>query len=44
MSSEFDALLGDVGVERFLREYWQRKPLLIRKPFQATAAPLSQTS
>lgn len=40
MSSEFDALLGDVGVERFLREYWQRKPLLIRQAIPGYSSPI----
>ncbi|HDY99515.1 MAG TPA: cupin domain-containing protein [Pseudomonas sabulinigri] len=40
MSSEFDALLGDVGVERFLSEYWQRKPLLIRQAIPDYSSPV----
>ncbi|MEH6566732.1 MAG: cupin domain-containing protein [Halopseudomonas sp.] len=40
MTSEFDALLGDVGVERFLREYWQRKPLLIRQAIPGYSSPI----
>lgn len=40
MTSEFDALLGDVGVERFLSEYWQRKPLLIRQAIPDYKSPL----
>ena len=31
MTIEFDSLFGDIGVDRFLAEYWQRKPLLIRQ-------------
>ncbi|MEH6492648.1 cupin domain-containing protein [Halopseudomonas sp.] len=40
MKSEFDALLGDVGVEVFLRDYWQRKPLLIRQAIPGYTSPI----
>jgi len=40
MTSDFDALLGDVGVERFLSEYWQRKPLLIRQAIPGYESPV----
>lgn len=32
--------LGDISVETFLEEYWQKKPLLIRQAFPAFESPL----
>jgi 50S ribosomal protein L16 3-hydroxylase len=32
--------LADFDIDLFLREYWQRKPLLIRNPWRAWANPL----
>lgn len=40
MTIEFDSLFGDIGVERFLAEYWQRKPLLIRQAFPNFESPI----
>lgn len=40
MTHEFDSLFGDIGVERFLAEYWQRKPLLIRQAFPNFESPI----
>ena len=40
MTTEFDSLFGDIGVERFLAEYWQRKPLLIRQAFPNFESPI----
>lgn len=36
-----DTLLGDHSVEAFLREYWQKKPLVIRGALPDFASPLS---
>lgn len=33
--------LGDMPIETFLRDYWQKKPLLIRQAFPDFSAPLS---
>ncbi|MCU7837135.1 MAG: cupin domain-containing protein [gamma proteobacterium symbiont of Taylorina sp.] len=33
--------LGDMSVETFLAEYWQKKPLLIRQAFKNFTAPIS---
>ncbi|HEY8568014.1 cupin domain-containing protein [Microbulbifer sp.] len=33
--------LGEIPVETFLREYWQKKPLLIRNAFPGFEAPIS---
>ncbi|WP_105104155.1 cupin domain-containing protein [Microbulbifer pacificus] len=33
--------LGEIPVEIFLREYWQKKPLLIRNAFPGFEAPIS---
>lgn len=33
--------LGDMPVETFLRDYWQKKPLLIRNAFPGFEAPIS---
>lgn len=33
--------LGDISVADFLRDYWQKKPLLIRQAFPAFKSPLS---
>ena len=32
--------LGSVGVARFMRDYWQRRPLLVRQALSALQAPL----
>jgi 50S ribosomal protein L16 3-hydroxylase len=32
--------LGSVGVARFMRDYWQRRPLLVRQALPALQAPL----
>jgi 50S ribosomal protein L16 3-hydroxylase len=34
--------LGDLGVRQFLREYWQRRPLLIRHAFPGFKAPVGR--
>jgi len=34
-------VLGDVGARRFLRDYWQRKPLLIRQALPGFVSPLT---
>lgn len=34
-------LLGGISPERFLREYWQKKPLLVRQAFPELENPLS---
>ncbi len=33
--------LGDIPVEAFLRDYWQRKPLLVRQAFPGFESPLT---
>lgn len=33
--------LGELSIEEFLRDYWQQKPLLIRKAFPKFQSPLS---
>lgn len=33
--------LGDMPIEEFLRDYWQKKPLLIRNAFQGFESPLT---
>ncbi|MFV8782699.1 JmjC domain-containing protein [Microbulbifer sp. SA54] len=33
--------LGDISVEEFLRDYWQKKPLLIRQAFPQFTPPIS---
>jgi len=33
--------LGDISVEEFLRDYWQKKPLLIRQAFPDFESPIS---
>ncbi|AQQ67701.1 cupin [Microbulbifer agarilyticus] len=45
-SSQFSARkplthLGDMPVEEFLRDYWQKKPLLIRNAFPDFVSPIS---
>ena len=32
---------GDITVEDFLRDYWQKKPLLVRQAFPGISSPLS---
>jgi 50S ribosomal protein L16 3-hydroxylase len=34
--------LGGLGVSRFMREYWQRKPLVIRNALPGLAAPVDR--
>ncbi|MCK5893556.1 MAG: cupin domain-containing protein [Endozoicomonadaceae bacterium] len=34
-------ILGDLSVEQFLRDYWQKKPLLLRDAFQAQDLPIT---
>lgn len=36
------ALLGDMTPARFLKEYWQKKPLLVRQAIPSFQAPLSR--
>lgn len=36
-----DTLFGEISVETFLREYWQKKPLLIRNAFPDFEPPVS---
>ena len=33
--------LGDTGVDTFLKQYWQQKPLLIRNAFPDISSPVS---
>jgi len=35
-----EGILGHIGERRFLRQYWQRKPLLIRQALPGYVAPL----
>lgn len=35
-----DSLFGDISVEEFLRDYWQKKPLLIRNAFPDLEVPV----
>lgn len=37
-----DAPLGGMPLARFMREYWQRKPLLVRAAFPGLVAPISR--
>ena len=34
-------MLGDISIETFLSEYWQKKPLLIRNAFSDLQSPIS---
>jgi 50S ribosomal protein L16 3-hydroxylase len=36
-----DSCLGEIGIEDFLDQYWQKKPLLIRNAFPDMQSPLS---
>lgn len=36
-----DQVLGGMSVETFLRDYWQKRPLLIRQAFPAFEAPVT---
>ncbi len=36
-----DALLGEYSPERFLRDYWQQRPLLIRNAWPGFSSPIS---
>ncbi|OYY73524.1 MAG: hypothetical protein B7Y40_09040 [Gammaproteobacteria bacterium 28-57-27] len=36
-----EQVLGGLSVERFLRDYWQKKPLLIRQAFPNFTAPVT---
>jgi 50S ribosomal protein L16 3-hydroxylase len=36
--------LGGIGVERFMREYWQRRPLLIRTAFPGFQPPVGRAA
>lgn len=35
-------MFGDISIEVFLRDYWQKKPLLIRQAFPGFALPITQ--
>jgi 50S ribosomal protein L16 3-hydroxylase len=35
-------MFGDISVEEFLRDYWQKKPLLIRQAFPGFTLPITQ--
>ncbi|GGK81575.1 cupin domain-containing protein [Amphritea balenae] len=35
-----ESLFGDISVEEFLRDYWQKKPLLVRNAFPNLDAPV----
>ena len=35
-------MFGDISVEAFLRDYWQKKPLLIRNAFPNFQSPITQ--
>lgn len=35
-------MFGDISVEAFLRDYWQKKPLLIRQAFPNFQSPITQ--
>jgi 50S ribosomal protein L16 3-hydroxylase len=37
---QFDAPLGGVSLEQFLRRYWQRRPLLVRQAIPGLASPV----
>lgn len=41
LPDSIETLLGGLSAETFLREYWQRKPLLIRQAFPGFETPLS---
>src|SRR5690606_31102419 len=34
-------LLGGISVQQFLREYWQKKPLLVRQAIPGFQSPIS---
>ena len=36
-----DLHFGEVGVDEFLQEYWQQKPLLIRQALSGYISPIS---
>ena len=35
-------MFGDITLEEFLRDYWQKKPLLIRQAFANFQPPITQ--
>ncbi len=35
-------MFGDISIEEFLRDYWQKKPLLIRQAFPNFISPITQ--
>lgn len=35
-------IFGDISIEEFLRDYWQKKPLLIRQAFPNFESPITQ--
>ena len=35
-----DSPFGDISIEEFLRDYWQKKPLLVRNAFPDIEAPV----
>ncbi len=41
LPESIETLLGGLSAETFLRDYWQRKPLLIRQAFPGFESPLS---
>ena len=41
INSSLQAPLGDMSVETFLNDYWQKKPLLIKQAFPDFEAPVS---
>jgi 50S ribosomal protein L16 3-hydroxylase len=36
--------LGSIGIERFMRQYWQKKPLLVRQALPGFQAPVQPAS
>ncbi len=40
-NAAYDIPLGDMSVETFLQDYWQKKPLLIKQAFPDFEAPIS---
>lgn len=41
MQVDLEQMLGGMSVDTFLREYWQKKPLLIRNAFPGFVSPLT---
>ena len=43
LASQVLPLLGGISAEVFLRDYWQKKPLLIRNAIAGFTGPLSKS-